>query len=84
MKHFYPTIFRLLGWDTVDQGASATQWPCRNGGKMLEGLGLLGVCLMMALLLRWFLAQDSAPDGNSDGLFALRSYKKNEPPNKNE
>ena len=43
---------------------------------MLEGAGLLGVCIMMALLVRWLLAHDRAPVGKSDGLFALREAKK--------
>jgi len=43
---------------------------------MLEGTGLLGVCIMMALLIRWLLAHDSRPEGKSDGLFALRETEK--------
>ncbi len=43
---------------------------------MIEGIGLLGVCIMMVLLIRWLLAHDRAPDGKSDGLFAWPEAKK--------
>jgi hypothetical protein len=44
---------------------------------MLEGIALLGVCIMMAFLFRWLLAHDGTPDGKSDGLFALREAEPN-------
>jgi hypothetical protein len=31
---------------------------------------------MMVLLVRWLLAHDRTPDGQSDGLFAFREGKK--------
>ena len=31
---------------------------------------------MLALLIRWLLAHDATPDGNSDGLFAFREAQK--------
>ena len=43
---------------------------------MLVGIALLWVCIMMVLLVRWLLAHDRTPDGQSDGLFAFREGKK--------
>lgn len=39
---------------------------------MADGIGLLGVCIMMVLLERWLLMHDRAPNGRTGGLFALR------------
>ncbi len=39
---------------------------------------------MLALLIRWLLAHDGTPDGNSDGLFALREAQKGQTRKKKE
>lgn len=51
---------------------------------MFVGIALLGVCIMMALLIRWLLAHDRKPDGKSDGLFALREAPKSQTRKKSE
>ena len=39
---------------------------------MAEGIALLVVCIMMVMLMFWLVAHDSAPEGKTSGLFAIR------------
>jgi hypothetical protein len=40
-----------------------------------EGIALVGVFIMIALLERWVLMHDRDPNGRTRGLFALREAK---------